>query len=105
MRFRPRFSLRTLFVLVAIVSVPLGWMAYQLNWIRQRHEFLDGREVQSFMDIMTLPAPLPWSLRFFGEPAHGFVVVAPEYVQEAARLFPAARIYDAEKLRSAKPVP
>ena len=36
----PRFSLRTLFVLITLISIPLGWVAYQLNWIRQRHEFL-----------------------------------------------------------------
>jgi len=30
-----RFSLRTLFVLVAIIGV---FCAYQINWIRQRHE-------------------------------------------------------------------
>ena len=38
MRFR--FSLRTLFLLMAIVNVPLSWVACQLNWIRRRHEFL-----------------------------------------------------------------
>jgi hypothetical protein len=35
MRLRPRFSLRTLFVLVAIAGV---FCAYHINWIRQRHE-------------------------------------------------------------------
>ena len=37
MRLR-RFSLRTLFVLVTIIALPLGWVDYQLKWIRQRHE-------------------------------------------------------------------
>lgn len=105
MRLRPRFSLRTLFVLVTIAGICSGWVAYQLNWIRQRHEFLNSREVQTDTDIMTLPGRLSWSLRILGEPAHGSVVVEPEYMQEAARLFPEARIYDAEKFRSAKPVP
>src|SRR5262245_5344012 len=36
----PRFSLRTLFVLTAAASIPMGWVAYQLNWIRQRHAVL-----------------------------------------------------------------
>ena len=35
----PRFSLRTLFVLITLISIPIGWVAYQLNWIRQRHKF------------------------------------------------------------------
>ena len=34
---RIRFSLRSLFVLVVIVSIPCAWVAYSLNWIRQRH--------------------------------------------------------------------
>ena len=31
MRIRPRFRLRTLFALIAIVSIPMDWVAYQLN--------------------------------------------------------------------------
>ena len=27
------FRLRTLFVLVAVLSVPLGWVAMQLRWV------------------------------------------------------------------------
>ena len=30
------FRLRTLFVLVAIASVPMAWVGYQLNWGRER---------------------------------------------------------------------
>jgi len=48
MKTRPRVSLRTLFVLVAIASVPMGWVAYQLNWIRQRHEFILSQVHQWF---------------------------------------------------------
>ena len=32
-----RFSLRTMFVVVTVFCV---WLGYQLNWIRQRREFL-----------------------------------------------------------------
>ena len=42
-----RFSLRTLFVLVAVISVPLGWFAYQLNWVRERNEFINGLQAAS----------------------------------------------------------
>ncbi len=38
---RLRFSLRTLFVVVTVAACIVGWTAYQLNWIRQRHEELD----------------------------------------------------------------
>lgn len=34
----PRFSLRTLLVLVAIIGVLLGCVVRQINWIRQRYE-------------------------------------------------------------------
>ena len=33
-----RFSLRTLFVLVTVVCV---WLGYQLNWIRERRKYLE----------------------------------------------------------------
>ncbi len=36
----PRFTLRTLFVVVTVVGLAVGWFVYQLNWIRQRDEFL-----------------------------------------------------------------
>ena len=33
-----RFSLRTLFVVLTVLCFVLGgWVAYQLNWISQRH--------------------------------------------------------------------
>ena len=35
-----RFSLRTLFVLVTLAACACGWLAYAINWIRQRHEVL-----------------------------------------------------------------
>jgi hypothetical protein len=37
MKFRPKFALRTLFVLLTAIGVVC---AYHANWIRQRHEFL-----------------------------------------------------------------
>jgi hypothetical protein len=36
-RFRPRFSLRWLFVFIALVAVFCG---YHINWIRQRHALI-----------------------------------------------------------------
>jgi len=35
-----QFGMRTLFVTVTILAMSLGFVAYQLNWIRQRHEIL-----------------------------------------------------------------
>ena len=36
MHFRLQFSLRTIFVLTALLSIPLAWLAYRLNCARQR---------------------------------------------------------------------
>jgi hypothetical protein len=42
MRTPPRrwfaFRLRTLFVLVAVLSIPLAWVAHTLDWIRRRQD-------------------------------------------------------------------
>ena len=44
-------------VLVAILSVPLAWVAYSLNWIRERHAVLENS------DLLLLPFPVtPWPL-------------------------------------------
>src|SRR5689334_14501422 len=83
----PQFRLRTLFVLVALFSVPMGWVAYQLNWIRQRHEFFDSYQCRhQFYDGPT-PTVL-WNLRIFGEkPRHG-LKVRKDRIAEGKRLFP-----------------
>jgi hypothetical protein len=38
MRFRPRFSLQTLFILVAIASIPMGWIAWQVRVVAERRD-------------------------------------------------------------------
>ena len=35
-----QWSLRTLFVVVTLVGCATGWVVYQINWIRQRSEFV-----------------------------------------------------------------
>jgi hypothetical protein len=35
-----RFRLRALMLIIAVVSCALAWIASNLNWIQQRHEFL-----------------------------------------------------------------
>jgi hypothetical protein len=87
-----RFSLRTLFVLVSIACITAGWAAYQLNWIRQRHQFLK-RPVGTYgFDGMIVDAECPWSLKLFGEKACDAVFTNKATKQEAKELFPEARI-------------
>lgn len=39
-----RYSLRTMFVVVTVLAMILSWVAYSLNWIRQRHALLSERK-------------------------------------------------------------
>jgi hypothetical protein len=86
----PRFSLRTLFIAVTLLSLPIGWVAYQLDWKQQRYNFLLKHRAGA-LNMFTTSKP-PWSLRLFGVGAADYVVNVPEeYVEEARRLFPEAR--------------
>ena len=95
----PRFSLRTLFVLVAIAAVPMGWVAYQLNWIRQRHEFIRQTDFhpsastalglwQSWQSEGAPSYPPPWSLRVFGEQEQRILFFRQSQEERARDLFP-----------------
>ena len=95
------FSLRTLFGGVTVVAC---WLGYQLNWIRERHEFFKrgaGADCIWSPPSQSIPsAPVTRALlRLFGEPAKDRVWVtygmwtADESNPEAAhRLFPEAII-------------
>ena len=84
---RPQFSLSTLFVIVLLASLPVAWSAYQLNWIRQRYEFLAERQ-QGAMPPSSWKLP-PWSLRLFGERSPDTIFLIKEQdVAEADSLFP-----------------
>ena len=60
-----RFGLRTLFVLVARVGVAAGWVACQLNWIQQRHEFFKRDGVSYSYPGAGAKTLAPWSLRLY----------------------------------------
>ena len=95
---RFRFSLRTLFVVVTVVCV---WLGYQVNWIRQRHAFLarDGAYGTNIQEPAGPWGPAsevtvdpPWGLWLLGEKGFGIVVVLPEVESNAKRLFPEADV-------------
>jgi hypothetical protein len=91
MRIQPRFSLRTLLVAIALLSIPMGWLAYQLSWIRQRHEFLQ-RPIAIVWNGPVRIADCPWSLALFGERASNIVFTPRSTSDEARQLFPEATI-------------
>ena len=82
----------TLFVLVTICGVAAGWVAYQLNWIRQRHEFLTRPIKPIPFDGLIDLAECPWSLKLFGEEARNTIFTKQSTEQEAKRLFPAGYV-------------
>jgi hypothetical protein len=85
-----QFKLRTLFLLIALISVLSGWVVYQLHWIRERHAFL-GRPNWNAMQPPVPPhaAPnLPWSLALFGEAPQDVLAVHETDAENARRLFP-----------------
>ena len=96
----PRFSLRTLFVLVALVSIPLGWVAYHLRWISDRHRlrqwsrnhhveyhYPDGEASQPF-----------WALRLFREEGLPEMQIGlnskndDETIKEFKKVFPECKV-------------
>ena len=88
-----RFSLRMMFVLVAVASVPMCWVGYQLNWIRQRHRFLREHRQFDYNEMrMWGDDRFPWSLRLFGEREKWVVFAPANETDEAAKLFPEARV-------------
>ena len=89
---RLRFSLRTLFVMVTLVCVWIGW---QVNWIRQRHEAIKSSIALSFGG----DTPAPWSIRLLdrGYPMIGVrsseIAKDKAIVNRLKQLFPEATVY------------
>jgi len=70
MRFRPRFSLRTLFVLVTLAGIACAWVAYQLDWIRQRKAVLQNVRYAGPAQYLLNPRPhtgVPFYRKWLGD--------------------------------------
>ncbi len=86
----PQFTLRTMFVIVTVMAC---WLAFHLNWIRERNEFLVKHErLCALRGLSALPSPTkqhlakglrpPLALRMLGEstrPGVCLVVVVESY--------------------------
>jgi hypothetical protein len=95
LRWRPHFSLRAMFISVLLLALPMGWVAYQLNWIRERHEFIRKYEdgARAKLELRSFPILVPWSLRILGEDQSILFAKVPELsAKDVQRLFPEARI-------------
>ena len=101
-----RFSLRTLFVVMTLAAIPLGWVGYSLNWIRQRHEILSlvNGPVEFFGTHRTAPAGL-W---VFGETGRNAIrLPSTTSVYESAavkRLYPESVVMVMPPRQSINPV-
>ena len=66
------FSLRTLFVMVTVISI---WLSVQVKWIRDRHAVLEWCKTPvSIFDMQSYGANAPWSIRILGEPGYGGII-------------------------------
>ena len=85
-----RFSLRTLFVLVTLLCI---WLGYQVNWIYHRHKLIADFGESSLPWRYYLHSPdVPLSLRILGE-RRVIVIYAPTSMAELAhKLFPEAEV-------------
>jgi hypothetical protein len=76
-----------LFVLMTLAGTICAWVAYQLNWIRQRHEFMETHSA-IFYDEPANAAP--WQLALFGEKSREMMAVGD--IDRARQLFPETKI-------------
>jgi hypothetical protein len=87
---RRRFSLRALLLLVTVFGC---WLGYQVNWIRERNDFL-GRHPLANRYVMSRTArAAPGYLWLFGEHGRAMLFVShPDDAEQAKRLFPEANV-------------
>ena len=91
-----QFRLRTLLVAVLLVSIPLAWVGYSLNWIRQRRAAVQNPELKLVIPTHNYP-DAPGGLWLFGEQGQHAFIRCPDYwtneqVNRIRRLFPETRI-------------
>lgn len=89
-RQRLRFSLRTLFVVVTLMAIVAAWVAYHLEWIRQRNAW---RAPTSNLLRSTLGNDPPGLLWIFRERGESWIEVkhgTAELVAAVQQAFPEA---------------
>jgi hypothetical protein len=101
MRFRPRFSLRTLFVLVAIIGVALGLLYRERRIVAERKRLFEEIASKTFLGEMRIylpymlsaakPPKVTWLQRQLGDYDYGAIVLpydaSEDMIQRTKHLF------------------
>jgi hypothetical protein len=89
MNFRPRYSLRTLLVLVAIVGVGLGLLERERRIVNERRRLYDEisanpqRVSFTFFDVE--PVKVTWLQKWLGDYGYGCIVLSYDASEDEIR--------------------
>ena len=80
-----QFGLGTMFLAVTVLAIPAAWVAYSLNWIRQRHEWAGWptRRAEPVYLLVATEGSAPGLLWLFGE--RGFRTLNIRFQGDAAQ--------------------
>ena len=102
--FRFAFSMKALFAAITGAGIALGWIVYQLEWIRQRHAAREDGGIRIPIRCMQPSPPdapynkAPWSLRLFGEEPAGIdqfwlpYTTSEDEIDRIQKLFPETNV-------------
>ena len=88
-----QFRLRTLLIVITLLSIPCAWIGYSLKWVQERHEVLSlpGTRIVSADDLTRVSLPI--ALQLVGEEGMAYLWVSkhdPITLDRARQLFPEA---------------
>ncbi len=99
-RRRWSFTLRTLFVVVLVLTIPLAWLHRQKQWAIARDTFRQNSSDDSYWDSDDFGPPFPLSI--FGTTGVSSIWLpgntSAEEVNRAMELFPESKIFVQAKL-------
>ena len=91
-----QFRLRTFLIAIAVLAVLTAWVGNSLKWIAARHTMI--LEHANYADMLDQPrTTAPGGLWLFGETGKVILDVEPGYGEEARRLFPEAKVSEADR--------
>ncbi len=105
----PRFTLRTLFVVVTVIGVAAGWLAFNLRQVHNREAILArlGRKVTHGVSAELIPGPssrsMPFTWRLLGAKPMAVILFNHEGMtetecHEVEQAFPEAEVRRADSI-------